>query len=158
MQLPHPTGLQKSLGLTGRYIYIEAMSEAGSPFSIHFDFAMAERSHSLRISASNLFKVLNQTSGFVVQVPLDLHPGRWAVACLDVTELLRGLFPAHYSLEGAHTLKSITLCSNVQVRGVYTSDNEYDYVTLPSDMRYKFAFDTATKWHEHFDWFSAPAG
>jgi hypothetical protein len=41
---------------------------------------------------------------------------------------------------------------------VYTSDNEYDYVTLPSDMRYKFAFDTATKWLEHFDWFSAPVG
>jgi hypothetical protein len=66
VQLPHPTGLQKSLGLTGRYIYIEAMSEAGSPFSLHFDFVMAERSHSVRISASNLFKVLNQTNGFVV--------------------------------------------------------------------------------------------
>ena len=80
------------------------------------------------------------------------------MACLDVTELLRGLFPAHYSLEGAHMLKSITLCSSIHVRGVYTSDNEYDYVTLPSDMRYKFAFDTATKWPEHFDWFSVPAG
>ena len=93
----------------------------------------------------------------MVQVPLDLHQERWAVACLDVQELLSGLFPAHYSVEGAHILKSITLCAHIQVRGLYTSDNEYDFATLPADLRFKFPFDI-TKWPEHFDWITVPAG
>ena len=33
---------------------------------IHFDFGLAERSHSLRISVSNLFKNLNTSNGFVI--------------------------------------------------------------------------------------------
>lgn len=70
------------------------------------------------------------------------------------------LFPNSYSLDGAQTLKVITLCANVQVRGVYTSDNEYDFVTLPTDMRFKFPFDNveqvSTKWLEYFDWHHLP--
>jgi hypothetical protein len=31
----------------------------------------------------------------------------------------------------------------------------YDFVTLPADMRYKFAFDLA-KWPEYFEWHSLP--
>jgi WD domain, G-beta repeat len=43
---------------------------------------------------------------------------------------------------------------------VYTSDNEYDFVTLPTDMRFKFPFDNsaqiAQKWAEFFDWVNLP--
>ena len=68
---------------------------------------------------------------------------RWTVVCIDMLELIRKseLFPPNYKLEGSHSLKSITLCSNCFVRGVYTSDNFYDFLTLPSDMRFKFSFD-----------------
>jgi hypothetical protein len=59
-------------------------------------------------------------------------------------------------LGGAHQLRSMTLCANVQIRSVYTSDNEYDFVTLPSDMRFKFPLDNSgqlsSKWAEFFDW------
>ena len=48
------------------------------------------------------------------------------------------------------------LCANIQVRGVYTSDNVYDHVTLPSDMRFKIAFDI-NKWEDHFDFISIPS-
>lgn len=47
------------------------------------------------------------------------------------------------------------LCANIQIRGVYTSDNVYDHVTLPSEMRFKFAFDI-NKWQEHFDFIALP--
>ena len=56
IQIPNPTSLQKCLGLTGRFIYIEAKSSQQAPFSIHFDFGLAERGHGIRISVSNLFK------------------------------------------------------------------------------------------------------
>lgn len=57
----------KTLNLTGRYIYLEVKSpHSGNPFSLHFDFGMAERSHNVRISVSNLFKNLNTSNGFVI--------------------------------------------------------------------------------------------
>jgi hypothetical protein len=49
----------------------------------------------------------------------------------------------------------VTLCANLQVRGVYTSDNLYEYVNLPSDLRFKFAFDI-NRWEEFFDWINLP--
>jgi hypothetical protein len=52
-------------------------------------------------------------------------------------------------------LKSVTLSANIQVRGVYTSDNLYEYVTLPSDMRFKFSFDI-NRWEEFFEWINLP--
>jgi hypothetical protein len=123
---------------------------------------MAERSHGVRLSVSNLFKSFNQSNGFVIQAPLELASDRWTVACIDIIELMSRskLFPASYTLDGAQSLKSMTLCAHLQVRGVYTSDNEYDFVTLPSDMRYKFPFDNhgqvTSKWPEFFDWVSIP--
>jgi WD repeat-containing protein 90 len=90
-------------------------------------------------------------------VPLELRPDRWTVVCIDVVETMQKsqIFPSTFSVEGAHSLKSILLCANIQVRGVYTSDNLYDYVTMPSDMRFKFAFDLS-KWEEYFDFLQLP--
>ncbi len=86
-------------------------------------------------------------------MPLELRTDRWSVVVLDISDLLKRsqLFPAHYKIEGAFSLKSITLCANIQVRGVYTSDNLYDNVNLPTDMRFKFSFDI-NRWEEYFDW------
>lgn len=47
------------------------------------------------------------------------------------------------------------LCANIQVRGLYTSDNQYSYENMPTDMRFKFSFDTK-RWEEFFDWQSLP--
>jgi hypothetical protein len=117
----------------------------------------------VRVSVSNLFKSFNQSNGFVVQVPLDLRLERWTVVCIDLPEMFKrsGLFPQQYQVEGGYALKSVTLCANIQIKGVYTSDNEYDIVTLPSDLRFKFPFDNSNaqltqKWPEYFDWQSLP--
>ena len=42
------------------------------------------------------------------------------------------------------------------VRGVYTSENSYDFTNMPSDMRFKFSFDLK-RWEEFFTYKSLPS-
>jgi hypothetical protein len=88
--LPNPSGPVKNLGLTGRYVYLEVKCPRhGLPFSYHLDLGLAERSHGIRISVSNLFKNFNTSNGFVAQVPLELKNNCWTVVVLDIYELLK---------------------------------------------------------------------
>jgi hypothetical protein len=48
------------------------------------------------------------------------------------------------------------ICACSEIRGVYTSENLYDFVTLPPDMRFKFSFHIS-KWPEQFAWLEMPA-
>lgn len=158
IQTPHPNSMQRSLGLTGRYLYLQAKAPLSSaPFSFHIDLQMADRSHGIRISSSNLYKQVSTQNGFVMQVPLNLDVDRWTVVCFDLYSLLKmsRLLPANYIIEGSYQIKSLTMCANSQVRGVYTSDNEYDFVTLPPDLRFKFSFDI-NRWPEYFAWLELP--
>lgn len=159
IQMPSPTGLVKSLGLSGRYLYLQAKAPISSvPFSFHIDLQMADRSHGIRLSASNLYKQVATQNGFVMQIPLNLDVDRWTVVVFDLQNLLKvsRLLPATYLIEGSYQIKTLTLCANSMVRGVFTSDNEYDFVTLPPDMRFKFSFDIA-RWPEYFAWLELPA-
>lgn len=159
VQLPHPNCNVKSLALTGRYLYLQVKAtSSSSPFSFHFDLNMAERSTGIRISASNLYKTVSTQNGFVLQVPLNLDLNRWTVAVFDLYELLNssGLLPSNYIIQGSYNIKSLTLCACSTVRGVFTSDNLYDFVTLPPDMRFKFSFDI-NRWPEQFAWLELPA-
>jgi hypothetical protein len=47
------------------------------------------------------------------------------------------------------------MCANSIVRGVFTSDQLYDFVTLPPDLRFKFSFDVS-RWPEYFAWLELP--
>jgi hypothetical protein len=93
----------------------------------------------------------------VAQIPLELKNNCWTIVVIDIIETLKrsGILPTHYLLEGSYQVRSITVCANTHIRGVFTSDNLYDYVTLPADMRYKFAFELQ-KWLEYFDWQQLP--
>jgi hypothetical protein len=129
IQMPHPNSLMKALNLTGRFIYIELKtSHSGTPFTMHFDFGVAEKAQHVRISVSNLFKQFQTSNGNVIQTPLELKTDRWTVVCLDLQQILKKseIFGPTYKIEGSHSLKSIMLCSNMIVRGVYTSDNQYE--------------------------------
>jgi len=119
---------------------------------------MAERSHGIRISGSNLYKTISTQNGFVLQLPLNLDYNRWTVVVFDLYQLLTdsGLLPATYIVEGSYQIKSMTLCAASSVRGVFTSDNLYDFVTLPPDMRFKFSFEIQ-KWPEQFAWLELPS-
>jgi hypothetical protein len=118
---------------------------------------MAERSHGIRISASNLYKKVSTQNGFVMQVPLNLDINRWTVVVFDLYELLKfsRLLPQNYIIEGSYQIKGLMLCANSQVRGVFTSENLYDFVTLPPDLRFKFQFEIH-RWPEFFAWLELP--
>ena len=118
---------------------------------------MADKSHGVRISSSNLYKQVSTQNGFVLQLPLNLDVDRWTVICFDLYSLLKmsRLLPSTYIIEGSYQIKSMTICANSQVRGIYTSDNEYDFVTLPPDLRFKFSFDI-NRWPEYFAWLELP--
>lgn len=92
-----------------------------------------------------------------MQVPLNLDINRWTVVVFDLYELLKHsrLLPASYLIEGSYQIKCLTLCANSMIRGVFTSDNLYDFVTLPPDMRFKFQFEIQ-RWPEFFAWLELP--
>lgn len=56
----------------------------------------------------------------------------------------------------SYQIKSIMLCACSIVRGVFTSDNLYDFVNLPPDLKFKFAFHMS-KWHDYFSWIDLPS-
>ena len=118
---------------------------------------MAERTHGVRISSSNLYKSVSTQNNFVIQLPLNIDVDRWTVIVFDIISLLKmsRLLPPSYIIEDSYQIKSLTLCANSMIRGVYTSDNEYDFVTLPPDMRFKFSFDI-NRWPEYFAWLELP--
>ena len=67
IQMPHPNSMTRSLGLTGRYLYLQVkMPISSAPFSFHIDLQMAERTHGIRISASNLYKTVSTQNNFVI--------------------------------------------------------------------------------------------
>ncbi len=93
----------------------------------------------------------------MIQVPLNLDVNRWTVMVFDIYQLLllSGILPADYLVANSHEVKQITLTSCCSVRGIFTSDNLYDFVTLPTEMRFKFNFDIS-KWPQHFAWLELP--
>ena len=57
IQLPHPNSMTRTLGLTGRYLYLQVKAPISSvPLSFHIDLNLCDRSHGIRLSASNLYK------------------------------------------------------------------------------------------------------
>ena len=101
---------------------------------------MVGLSKCVRLSASNLFKNFFLHNDFVIQIPLSLDVNRWTVIVFDIYQLLlmSGILPPDYLVANNYEVKQITLTSSCSVRGIFTSDNLYDFVTLPTDMRFKF--------------------
>lgn len=67
IQIPHPGSTTRSLGLTGRYLYLQAKAPSSSAnFSFHIDLNMSERSHGIRLSASNLYKQVSVQNGLAM--------------------------------------------------------------------------------------------
>ena len=83
---------------------------------------------------------MSTQNDFVAQIPLNLDMDRWTVIVFDLINIIKmsRLLPQGYMIEGSYQIKSLTLCANSIVRGIFTSDNEYDFVTLPPEMRFKF--------------------
>ena len=103
--MPHPQGTVKQLGLTGRYVYFQVKCPRhGLPFSYHLDLGMAERSHGIRVSMSNLYKNFATSNGFVAQVPLELKNNCWSIVVIDLFDILKksNILPPTYMIEGSY--------------------------------------------------------
>ena len=152
IQIPHPQ-LKKTLGLTGRYIYVQMQAFEDKPFYVHFDFSIDERNN-LRFALSNLFRALGTANNFVMQIPVQAT-GQWCVVCVDVESMLRQfeLFPPEFEVHGSHVLKSIQICSTCNVRGIFTSDNLYSFSHMPTDMQFK---PTGKVQKTQFTWIRVP--
>lgn len=105
IQMPHPLSEVRSLGLTGRYLYLQAKAPVSSlPLSFHIDLHLADRPRGIRISASNLYKQVSTQNDFVVQIPLNLDMDRWTVIVFDIINLLKmsRLLPHGFIIEGGY--------------------------------------------------------
>ncbi|CAG9320539.1 unnamed protein product [Blepharisma stoltei] len=153
IQIPKPKSQLKSLGLTGRYIYAQLQVPANKYFSMHFELALSSSKRKseepLRISISNIYKESKLTSS---GLQLSCSPSeKWFVACID-TKAIFSQYIGPWIV--GHVLKSINLCSNMLVRGVFTSDILYNYNTLPREMMLKISREE--RWEDVYDWISFP--
>ncbi|CAD8163025.1 unnamed protein product [Paramecium octaurelia] len=152
VQIPDPCQGIKQLGLTGRYIYIEFIPIKGRYFTIHFDLQIKDRDPLIKLTVSNMYDVHKvQQSQLLIPYPKNA-PNKWTILILDVEYFLGnfGLLPSslYKSFKGIHSLKSFQICSSMNIRGIYTSDNLYDWDTMPKQMLFKLA--KGQKWTEEY--------
>jgi hypothetical protein len=140
VQVPDPEKA-KSLDLTGRYLYLEYLELAHEFFVVHVDIKIAGREPLVRLTLSNM-EPSSQPGGNTIKLWAPRREAdRWTVLCVDLQDTLQAspIFTkgAVASFEKCHLVKSVQVCANLSIRGVYTSDNVYDWVTLPREMSFK---------------------
>ena len=105
VQIPNPTSGVKSLGLNGRYIYVQIKAPSSStPLVFHIDLIMRDRAEGMRVSCSNLYNKISSQNDFCLQVPLNLDLNRWTVVVLDMYELLKKckFLPSTYMIQNCY--------------------------------------------------------
>jgi len=154
IQIPKAKSSVKSLGLTGRFVYIELQVPVKKMFSIHLDFQVTGR-NIIRFSVSNLFKEVKNQNNSILQIPCQPSK-KWTVVCLDIPKFLTQykLMAPNVEAAGSHTLRSVQICSNLTIRSIYTSDNHYNPDSLPREMQFKCGKND--KWTTIYNWHNAP--
>jgi WD repeat-containing protein 90 len=56
---------------------------------------------------------------------------------------------------GCHTLRGIQICSNLIIRGIYTSSNVYDWNSLPKELAFKIG--KGGRWEDNYNFIYLPA-
>jgi hypothetical protein len=82
---------------------------------------------------------IRRASDTSLQIPLKGYE-KWTILCIDVLSLFtKNFLLAKSSLKRKNVfeLKTIQVCSNSQVRGIYTSDNWYTPENMPKDMDFR---------------------
>ena len=101
----------------------------------------------LRLSLGSAFKTKKALSPTNYQLPMRGRLGRqWSVLAIDLPAMLqlhvdppKGQQPPSFA-----SLRGLTFCSHLKVRGAFTSDNAYTPETLPREMSFSTA--AKTKW------------
>lgn len=137
MQLPKKR--IRSLGLTGRFCYIQFRGTPVKVFLIHIEvFTKDQNLH--RITISNMFSsnpdVRRKSGG--IQIPFPNLSHRWCVLGLDMALALKPFTSSPF-----HSVRSIQLCSWMTVRSIYTSDLKFSLGNLPRDMAMSHSLDSS---------------
>ena len=141
--LPSTHSRIKSLGISGRYIYLGLHSIELKNFIIHFDYNFS-RSKNCRISLSNRYKEEKYKDGDI-RIPLVLPKDKWVIVCLDPMQYFKRY---HCMKDEEYFLRSLMFCDNIKVSRVGVSNNLYDYDSLPRDINFKFIEDWPYLWIE----------
>ena len=147
IEIPCAASRIKSLALTGKYVYLEFCFFKQKYFNLHLDFAVRSN-NPVRVTLTNLFSKQKKI-GNSISLPIDpALAGNWICACLDIEALLT----AHGFLDMAlamrktkskkasgnlFTLKYFKACASLKFRGLFTSDNLYEWRTLPNKMTFR---------------------
>lgn len=138
-----PKTSSKTLGLTGRYLYLLFKPSPNKHFIVHLDIA-AEEGQVIRVSFSNMFKEFKSTATWL-QFPflcgaahgsVDentsttakqglVGPAPWSTRWTCLTMDLRYVLSVYLNRTHSH-LKSIKLCANMSVKNIITSDLLFD--------------------------------
>jgi WD40 repeat protein len=155
IQIPRAKSQLKTLGLTGQYVYLQLLEVPEKLSSIHLEYSISNSKtrldEPLRITLSNIYKETKLTNS---GLQLSCHLGnKWTVVVLDVRNLLQKFVGSHIT---AHTMRSLTICSTLFVKGVYTSDILYHSGNLPKEMSFKLGREQ--NWLDVYDWTVIDAG
>lgn len=151
IQIPRAKSQLKTLGLTGQYIYIQLLEVPEKLFSLHLEYNISNSKtkldEPLRITLSNIYKETKLTnSGLQISCHLS---NKWSVVVLDVKSLLHKFVGVHIN---GHMMKSVTICSTLFIKGIYSSDILYQSQNLPKEMSFKLSREQ--NWNDIYDWVS----
>ena len=145
--LPRPQAEMKALALKGRYIYIGISGIDEAPYALHLDYTFSDRKN-VRLSLSNMYKE-EKFDQLSLHIPLSLQEKIWYIVCLDA----KGIF-AKYNcirdIKESISLKAVTICANLKISKITTSDKLYDTKELPRELNFKNA--EKDKWGNIYQW------
>ena len=167
IEIPNPEAAlpadRAPINATGPFIYVEYKPIPGLPpgAMVLFHLDLTTSAGSLRVSCCSTFTEYKIAGAGTLRVPLRPSPdGRWTVLALDIPALLAQHCPKTSSGDGSsrsvtyRALRAVKLCSNMVVRGAYTSHSALSPSTLPADM--KLPLPKEGSWHESYAWVWCP--
>ena len=118
-----PPSRKESLDLHGRFMYVQLRAEPPKIFVLHVAVNTTKR-NVVRFSISNMHKE-HKIKGNAVELPCLLTQ-KWTVLALDLPFLLQKYGADGYDETSFLSTRSIQMCSTLNVRNIFTSDNIYN--------------------------------
>jgi WD40 repeat protein len=147
-----PARTSESLDLHGRFMYIQLRAEPPKVFVVHISVNTTKRTV-VRFSFSNMHKE-HKIKGNAVEIPCLLTQ-KWTVLSIDLPELLSKYGADGYDEGTFLSLKSVQMCSTINVRNIFTSDTVYRPDDLPLEMGLKLP--KGVSWSSRYRWTWVPA-
>ncbi len=142
-----PPSRKESLDLHGRFMYVQLRAEPPKIFVLHVAVNTTKR-NVVRFSISNMHKE-HKIKGNAVELPCLLTQ-KWTVLALDLPFLLQKYGADGYDETSFLSTRSIQMCSTLNVRNIFTSDNIYRPDFMEPEMALKLP--KGVGWHTRYRW------